>query len=221
MKEPPEGSEIAPPSAHALEAFVNAVLRVTEDPDFLIAALTDRLASMEPIAKRPTLVAAERLEAVKGGLITAEAVVALVDLVLLTSTQISEALRWTVELTLTRSFQEAAALLEWTDVEVAQSVEEGRLVAVRINTLWRFPDWQFTYSTPDRLLPGLPELAAVIKQEQWELAGAFMRTPQATFGGWVDRSPRDWLLAGRDVQTVLDALNSSGDRESDTESEDG
>lgn len=209
MSPHPERDEIVRPTPHALEAFVTAVSRVTDAPDFIVAALTDRLASMEPIAKRPTLVAAQRLEAVKGGLITAEEVVALVDLLLLTSLDISELLRWTVELTRTRSMRETAVLLRWTDVEVAQAVEDRRLFAVEIDVLWRFPDWQFTYDTPDRLLPGLQELASVLDAEQWELADAFMRTPQEAFSAKVARSPRDWLLTGGDVGAVLDAISTT------------
>ena len=216
-----EPEEIQRPSAHTLGAFATAVGRVADDPDFLVAALTDRLTGAEPIAKRATVVAAERLEAVKGGLVTADEVVALVDLVLRNSLRIADVLRWTIELTRTRSLTETAALLRWSQAQVVEAVEDRRLVAVEINTLWRFPDWQFTYGTPDRLLPGLPNLATVMKREQWELAGAFLRTPQATFGGWVDRSPRDWLLAGCDVQAVVDALGSYGDHEVDTESEHG
>jgi len=88
-----EPEEIQRPSAHTLGAFATAVGRVADDPDFPVAALTDRLTGAEPIAKRATVVAAERLEAVKGGLVTADEVVALVDLVLRNSLRIADVLR--------------------------------------------------------------------------------------------------------------------------------
>lgn len=203
---------IRKPSPEALKAFIAAVTRATNDPDFLIAALNDRLAATEPISKRPALVAAARLEVVRAGGITAEEIVALIDLVLLNSLKIADVLRWSVELTQTRSFKDTMALLQWSDEELASAVEEQRIVAITVDAQSRFPEWQFTFDTPDRLLPGLGDLAKAIgRQPPWELVGAFMRTQQDSFGGWAPRSPRQWLLAGNDVQEVIDALTSSNE----------
>lgn len=106
-----------------------------------------------------------------------------------------------------RTVQETAELLGVDASRIRHRISDRSLYAFKVGRALRLPRWQFTDGTSPEPIPGLRAvLAAADNVAPVELT-RFIVTPQPDLdleGAAV--TPRDWLLAGRDVAAVCRIL---------------
>ncbi|WP_089303074.1 DNA-binding protein [Haloechinothrix alba] len=106
------------------------------------------------------------------------------------------------------SVGQAAQLLQLTSGEVRERLRHGRLFGWKDGE-WHLPAWQFTEAGT---LPGLETVLQAIPADQPAMVvAAFMNTPQADLEiNEQQVTPRDWLLAHGDPQSVARLVTSLG-----------
>ena len=96
------------------------------------------------------------------------------------------------------SAEEAGRLTGRSRQAVERQRREGRILALRVGRRWRYPAWQFDVDGPGGLVPGLPEVVALLHSTP---AGAahWLSSRQPELGG---ETPIK-LLQRRDPEPVL------------------
>ncbi|MEU4014833.1 hypothetical protein AB0E56_06145 [Microbacterium sp. NPDC028030] len=194
------------PSESSVRALVDAISRLTDDPEWLIAALTDMLRAMRaPVP--PTKAEVEYL--LSSGAFTPTQVSRISDRVVRGSLTIEGAESFLSALHATWPVEQVASYLDKPADHVLRAVDERELYAVTIAQRLRFPVFQFNIGHPEPLIPHLRELVeAVGTQRNWISTAAFMATRQASLVAVAMQTPRDWLLDGGsfdDIQQILDS----------------
>lgn len=192
----------AQPSADAIAAFIDAVGRLNAHGDFIVRALTDQLRAERPIADQDALTPQEvgyliqskaftpesfeatSIEVARGGLLASVA-----------STLLTSVLQ-------TVSASEAAAFLHMDEESLFAAADRGELYMVDVAQSRRFPSWQFSLSSPGKLLPHLTEIIDIVKDKGWMSVSALMATPQSTMVTDGQHSPVEWFSRGGDVEAL-------------------
>jgi hypothetical protein len=197
------------PSASSIQGFVDAIRRLTDDPEWLIVALTETLTSMRPTVPSTE---AEVGYLLSSGAFTPTQVsrishtVARGALTLIGAESFLSALRrtWPIE--------QVASYLDKSTDDIVSAVDQRKLYAVEIAQRLRFPVFQFNIGHPNPLIPHLPELIETISpQWSWISTAASMETRQASLVAVPSQTPRAWLLDGGsfdDVKQIIDPAGS-------------
>ncbi|HEV7949041.1 MAG TPA: hypothetical protein VGP24_04660 [Glaciihabitans sp.] len=198
---------IRPPvSADLVRQLTDAIARLANDPDYFVLALTDMLLAMEPITKSNHSLAEIRF-LIESGAFTAEEWAETSASVSRGTLQLGTAEWWLSRLLSTMSLEEVTGYLDWSEEEVRNAIDDGRLEAIEISDRLRFPTWQFDAASPEKLLPGLTEiLAALDPGYRWYSTAALMATPQSALVAEGRKTPAQWLRDGGDVAAVQEIL---------------
>jgi hypothetical protein len=194
-------------SDEAVRRLAEAVTQLGNDPDFFVQSLTDFLLAMKPISK-DRLTDNEVRFLVESGDFTANEWAETAAAVDRGSLQLRATEGWLLDLFATKSMEDVAGFLDWRKENVRSAVSDGNLYAVEISGRLRFPAWQF--GVPGKLLPGLPELIAVMAPRwQPQSVAGFMSTPQCSLVSEGRKTPAQWLRDGGDVTEVIRIVEKS------------
>lgn len=189
-------------SGDALQRLGEAIAQLQGDPDYTVRSLTEFILTMRPVSKHRLTSLQERF-LIESGAFSADGLVSTASKVDRGSLQLGAAEAWLSHLCATMSLEDVAGFLGWDEASVRTAVSEGRLYAVEISGVLRFPDWQLNAGAPGRLISGLPELiAAVTPRWDWHSVAGFMATPQPDLVAEGRKTPVAWLRDGRDVNDV-------------------
>ncbi|MFJ4044203.1 hypothetical protein ACIPV2_00475 [Microbacterium sp. NPDC089987] len=195
------------PSASSIHALVGAVCRLTDDPEWLIAALTEMLTAMRPPVP-PTEAEVDYL--LSSSAFTPTQLSRIRGRVAHGSLALEGAKSFLSALYATWSLEQVVSYMGSSRNEVLAAVEDGQLYAAKIGQSFRFPVFQFNIGRPEPLLPHLPEfIEAVHDRWNWISAAAFMETPQATLLSVSKLTPRAWLLDGGSFEDIKQITNST------------
>jgi hypothetical protein len=196
-------------SDEAVRRLAEAVARLANDPDFFLEGLTEFLLAMEPVAS-DRLSANEARFLIESGDFTADELTATSAGVARGALQVSATETWLLELLATKSLEEVAGFLGWTEEDVRSAVAEERLYAVEVSGRLRFPTWQLDARSPTKLLPRIAEVIKVMAP-RWghQSVAGFMATPQESLVAEGRKTPVQWLRDGGHVDDVTEIIEAS------------
>ena len=202
--------ESASVSDEAVRRLAEAVARLSNDPDWFLQALTEAVLAMTPISMVKRTKQQDSF-LVESGTFTAEELAEAQMYVDRGALQLSSAGVFLSNLLRTMSFHEATGYLDLDEEAVRTAVAEGRLYAIKISGQLRFPAWQFNVGSPEKLIPRLTELIAVVSSRwDWQSTAAFLATPQSSLVAEGRKTPIDWLRDGGDIQLIRNIVESNG-----------
>ena len=202
--------ESASISDEAVRRLAEAVARLSNDPDWFLQALTEAVLAMTPISMVKRTKQQDSF-LVESGTFTAEELAEAQMYVDRGALQLSSAGVFLSNLLRTMSFHEATGYLDLDEEAVRTAVAEGRLYAIKISGQLRFPAWQFNVGSPEKLIPRLTELIAVVSSRwDWQSTAAFLATPQSSLVAEGRKTPIDWLRDGGDIQLIRNIVESNG-----------
>jgi hypothetical protein len=206
-REEDDRATVAEPSATSIRRLVEAVCRLTEQPEWLITSLTETLTAMRaPVP--PTEAEIEYL--LSSSAFTPAQLSRIRDRVVRDSLTIAGAESFLSALHATWSLEQVASYMDSSRKEVLAAIEVGQLYATRIGQSLRFPVFQFSIGRPRPLLPHLPEFIESVRgQWNWISAAAFMETPQASLVAVARQTPRAWLLDGGSFDEIKQIIDST------------
>ncbi|WP_153302205.1 hypothetical protein [Microbacterium foliorum] len=204
---PPDRSRMkARPSEDVIQALADAITRLNGDGDFIARALTESLLSERPIEGEEAMSPQEINFLIRSETFTAEEFeelslrVARGDLPARATSTLLASLNQSM------SADDAAAFLDLTPTELRDFVSEGRLYAVNLEGHQRFPSWQFSLSSPGKVLPHLKEIIALLKGKDWISVSGLMSTPQSTMVAHGKQTPVEWFRSGGDLDALEQTL---------------
>lgn len=189
------------PSREDVQDLIDAIDGLTDDPAWLISALTEAISAMEPPG---TPSEAETRYLLAPGAFTTDELtkisreVARGSLILVGAETLLTGIRatWSVE--------QVSGYLQTSESAVVDAVRDGRLYVVEISNRLRFPTFQFNIGRPEPLIPHLEELVAAIGNRwHWVSVVSFMQTPQEDLIAVARQTPTAWLADGGHVEAVL------------------
>ncbi|HWU29995.1 MAG TPA: hypothetical protein VN041_13015 [Microbacterium sp.] len=194
-------------SATSVRALVDVISRLTDDPEWLIAALTEIMRAMRaPVP--PTEAEVEFL--LSSAAFTPTQLSRIREEVARGSLTLAGAESFLAALHATWSLEQVARYVDKTTDDVLTAVKVGKLYAVAIAERLRFPVFQFNIGRPEPLIPHLPELIeAAGTQWSWISVVAFMETRQASLVAVAAQTPRAWLLDGGSFDEIKQIIDSA------------
>jgi len=207
-----DGTGSGPGAVHISEAAIRrlaeAVAQLANDPEYFVLALTDMLLAMKPISlEKPSDNEVRFL--IESGAFSADEWAETSAAVDRGSLQAGVTEGWLLSLFATSSMEVVTGFLGWNDDAVHAAVGAGRLFAIEISGRLRFPTWQFSVGSPDKLLPGLTEILPVITPRwTWQSAASFFATVQSSLVAEGPQTPLQWLRHGGDVHDVIEIVES-------------
>ena len=195
-------------SEDAIRRLAEAVARLANDPEYFLEALTDMLLAMRPISLE-RLSGNEVRFLIESGAFSAEEWAETSAAVDRGRLQVGSTEGWLLGLFETSSMEVVTGFLDWNEETVRAAVAEGRLYAIEISGRLRFPTWQFSVGSPDKLLPGLTEILQVITPRwTWQSAAGCFATVQSSLVAEGPQTPVQWLRHGGDVHDVIEIVES-------------
>lgn len=196
----------ARPSEDVVQALADAITRLNGDGDFIARALTESLLSERPIEDEEALSPQEINFLISSGTFTAEEFEELSLSVARGYLPARAASSLLASLNQSMSADDAAAFLDLTPTELRELVSEGRLYAVNLASHQRFPSWQFSLSSPGKVLPHLKEIVALLEGQDWISVSGLMSTPQSTMVAHGEQTPVEWFRNGGDLDALEQIL---------------
>lgn len=187
----------------AVRRFTEAVARLTNDPGPLIDWFTEMLDAIKPPPHPTTELTEDQVRyLIEAGAFTVSgketpAVAGRGSLKLeITQSDFRD-------LQMTWSIGDLAGYLVREEHDLLTAVTQGRLYAIKVLGLPRFPIWQFDDKCPGKLIPGLQEIIRVVLPRWgWPSVDGFMTTPQSSLVAEGRKTPLAWLRDGGDVDAV-------------------
>ena len=196
-------------SLDAVRRLAEAVTHLSNDHEYFLEALTEKLLATRPVA-RGGYEDTARQYLIDSGVFTAESWAKTAASLERGSLQVSETAEWLGDLFATKSIASASVFLEWTEDAVLDAVAAGRLYAVEVSGRLRLPTWQFDIGSPNNLVPGLTEIIRVVAPRwSWQSVAGFMSTRQSSLVAEGRKTPVDWLCDGGDVAAVKQIVEDS------------
>ena len=192
----------AQPSTDVIAAFTVAVTRLNADGHFIVRALTDQLLAERPIADQEELTPQEISYLIWSKAFTPESLEKTSTLVARGGLVVSAASTLLTSVLQTMSASAAAAFLNMDEESLFAAADRGELYMVDVAQSRRFPSWQFSLSSPGKLLPHLTEIIDIVKDKGWMSVSALMATPQSTMVTDGQHSPVEWFRRGGDVEAL-------------------
>lgn len=195
------------PSASSIQELVDAISQLTDDPDWLIAALAEMLATIR--APTPPT-EAEVTYLLSSSAFTPAQLSRISDGVARGALTLAGAESFLSVLHATWSIEQVASYLDTSRDDVRAAVEGGQLYAIVIAQRLRFPVFQFNIGQPEPLIPHLPELIEMVCDRwSWISTVAFMETRQASLVAVAQLTPRAWLLDGGSFDDIKQIIVST------------
>ncbi|CAD5140749.1 conserved protein of unknown function [Microbacterium sp. Nx66] len=188
---------------HALE---DAIARVNGDGDYIARALAESLLAERPMTDEPSLTPEEAEYLISSGDFTREEFEDIASRVRRGALPAGAANALVAGLHRTMSDDDVRGFLDLNDPELNDFVTEGRLYAVEVAGQRRFPWWQFSLSSPGKLLPRLTEIIALLEEEHWISVSGLMSTPQDTMVIEGKHTPVEWFRAGGGIDELEEIL---------------
>lgn len=196
----------AQPSAGAMQALEDAITRLNADGDYIARALTGSLLAERPMTDEPSLTPEEAEYLITSGEFTPEEFDDIATRVRRGELQADVANTLVANLHSSMSDDAVRGFLDLRDENLDDLVAARRLYAVEIAGQRRFPSWQFSLSSPGKLLPHLPEIIALVADEHWISVAGLMSTPQDTMVIEGEHTPVEWFKNGGAIDALQDIL---------------
>lgn len=196
----------APPSTDAIAAFTDAVARLNADGDYIVRALTDQLLAERPITDQEELTPQELSYLIRSKVFTPETYEETSTRVARGGILAGSASTLLTSVLQTLSASTAAAFLNMDEDSLFAAADRGELYAVDVAQSRRFPSWQFSLSSPGKILPHLTEIIDIVKDKSWVSVSALMATPQSTMVAEGQHSPVEWFRRGGDVGALAQII---------------
>lgn len=195
------------PTCEDVQNLVDAIVRLADEPAWLISALTEAIAAMEPPG---TPSEAETRYLLASGAFTSEELTKISREVARGSLILNGAEALLTGIRATWSVAQAAGYLQTSESALVDAARDGRLYAVEISSRLRFPTFQFNIGRPEPLIPHLDELVAAVRNRwHWLSVVSFMQTPQADLIAVARQTPAAWLAGGGDVDAVVKIIQTA------------
>ncbi|MCK2024346.1 hypothetical protein KZC52_15545 [Microbacterium sp. kSW2-24] len=190
------------PSEDAMRALEDAIARLNGDGDYIARALTESLLAERPIVDEPSLSPDEINFLITSGEFTAEEFDDIELRVRRGSLPAIAANTLVAGLHRSMSDDAVRGFLDLNDQELDDLVTAGRLYAVDVAGHRRFPWWQFSLSSPGKLLPHLTEIIALLGGQHWISVSGLMSTPQSTMIAEGQHTPVEWFRIGGGIDAL-------------------
>lgn len=204
----PEARAVANPRAidpndQLVAKLVESVNALGADSRYLVDALERFTRTLEPV--QPSALSAEdRRYLVESGTYTAAQLDAAEREIDEGGFQLGILSTWIAEMRDTLSLASVAAFLDRSEEDVRQNIADRKLYAVEIADRLRFPAWQFSLSSPGKLLPHLEELIPFLeKRWDWISVSRFFATRQEDLVEEGKMTPAAWLIDGHAPDEVI------------------
>ncbi|QCQ17186.1 hypothetical protein [Microbacterium sp. RG1] len=190
-----------------IQNLADAISQLTDDPEWMIAALTEKLRSMRAPAP-PTEAEVQFL--LSSSALTPAEISRISDRVARYILVLEGADSFLSALHVTWSLEQVSSYLGKPHADILAAVDQRRLYAVKIAQRMRFPVFQFAIGHPEPLMPHLPEvIEAAGETTNWASVVAFMETRRAELVAVAAQTPRAWLLDGGRFDEVEQLLNAT------------
>jgi hypothetical protein len=189
-----------------MRALEDAIARLNGDGDYIARALTESLLVERPIVDEPSLSPEEIDFLISSGEFTAEEFDDIATRVRRGDLEAGAANALVAGLHRTMSDDDVRGFLDLDDKELNHLVTARRLYAVDVAGRRRFPSWQFSLSSPGKLLPHLTEIIALLAEEHWISASGLMSTPQSEMVMEGEHTPVEWFRAGGGIEALVEIL---------------
>ncbi|SDP13872.1 hypothetical protein SAMN04487788_2308 [Microbacterium testaceum StLB037] len=182
-----------------MNALENAITRVNGDGDYIARLLTEALLAERPISDEPPLSGAEADVLVASGAFTREELTDISDKVRRGSLPAVVANTLVAHVYSSMSNDDVRGFLDLKAAELDHAVETRKLHAVEVAGMRRFPMWQFSLSSPGKLLPHLPEIIELVGTMNWISLAGLMSTKQSEMESFGAQSPVEWFRQGGEI----------------------
>ncbi|MCZ0710813.1 MULTISPECIES: hypothetical protein [Microbacterium] len=190
------------PSEDAMRALEDAIARLNGDGNYIARALTESLLAERPIVDEPSLSPEEIDFLITSGEFTPEEFDDIELRVRRGSLPAIAANTLVAGLHRSMSDDAVRGFLDLNNQELDDLVTAGRLYAVDVAGHRRFPWWQFSLSSPGKVLPHLTEVIALLGKKHWISVSGLMSTPQDTMVIEGKHTPVEWFRAGGGIDAL-------------------
>lgn len=194
------------PSDDAMHALEDAITRLNGDGDYVARALTESLLAERPMMDEPSLSPEEAEFLITSGEFTPEEFDDIATRVRRGALPASAANTLVAGLHRSMSDDAVRGFLDLNDQELNDLVTAGRLYAVDVAGQRRFPWWQFSLSSPGKLLPHLTAIIALLGETHWISVSGLMSTPQSTMVVEGAHTPVEWFRTGGGIDALEEIL---------------
>lgn len=195
------------PTCEDVQTLVGAIVRLTDEPAWLISALTEAIAAMEPPG---TPSEAEARYLLASGAFTSEELTKISREVARGSLILNGAEALLTGIRATWSVAQTASYLRTSESAVVDDARHGRLYAVELSNRLRFPTCRFSIGRPEPLIPHFEGLVAAIRDRwHWLSVVSFMQTPQEDHIAVARQTPTAWLVDGGSVDAVVTIIQTT------------
>lgn len=189
-----------------MRALGDAIARLNADGDYVARALTESLLAERPMTDEPSLAPEEIDFLISSGEFTPEEFDDIATRVRRGALPAGAANALVAELHRSMSEDDVRGFLDLSDDELEQLVSTGRIYAVDIAGKRRFPAWQFSLSSPGKLLPHLAEIIALVAANRWLSVAGLMSTPQSEMVAEGKQTPVQWFRDGGGIDALAEIL---------------
>lgn len=192
----------ARPSDDLIADLADAITRLNADGDFIARAITSSLLAERPVSDETPLSAEEIDYLVRSGSFTAEKLEDTADRLARGELQLAVVSTLLSSLHDSLSADDVRGFLKVSATELDDQVAAGLIYEVEVAGRRRFPSWQFSLSSPGKLLPHLPEIIALVKDDHWISVSGMMHTPQTTMVTRGRHTPVEWFRSGGGIEAL-------------------
>lgn len=192
----------AEPSAVSMAALADAIARLNADGDYVASVLTGALLAQRPVSDDEDPTPQEAGYLVSSGATTPEDFQETSSRVARGSLPAVAASTLLTSLHQSMSAESAALFLHLDEASLNRAVENGELYAVDVAGHRRFPSWQFSLSSPGKLLPHLAEIIALLRERNWISVSGLMATPQTAMVAEGRQTPVEWFRSGGGIEAL-------------------
>lgn len=192
----------ARPSDESMAALRDAIARLNADGEFVAQALTQSIQAQRPVSIEDRLTPQEADYLVRSGAFTPEEFEETSKRVARGDLPVGVASTLLASLHQSMTADSVAQFLKLDPSVLEQAVANGELYAVDVAGQTRFPSWQFSLSTPGKLLPHLTEIIALVKEKNWISVSGLMATPQSTLVTEGPQTPVEWFRGGGEIDAL-------------------
>ena len=185
-----------------MTALQDAITHLNADGDYVTRALTQTILAQRPISDEAGLTPQEVDFLVRAGALTPEAFEETSKRVARGDLPVGVVSTLLASLHQSLTAESAAQFLKLDAAQLEHAAASGELYAVEVAGQTRFPSWQFSLSSPGKLLPHLAEIIALLKEKNWISVSGLMATPQPTMVTEGPQTPVEWFRGGGEIDAL-------------------
>lgn len=191
-----------------MAALCDAITHLNADGNYVAEALTQSILAQRPISREDHLSPQEADYLVRSGAFTPEEFEETLRQVNRGDLPLGVASTLLASLHRSLTAESTALFLKLDAAMLQQAVTNGELYAVEVAGQMRFPSWQFSLSSPGKLLPHLSEIISLLTETNWISVSGLMATPQSTMVAEVPQTPVEWFRGGGDIDALRRIIES-------------